>query len=198
MKFTYSQAMPYVYSDEGPYSNDPGDPGGPTNFGITIHDARTYWKPDATALDVRNMPKSVAADIYAKHYATPLRYDDLPAGVDYAVLDYGINSGISRSAKVLQRIVGVHDDGIIGPLTLEAVSKVNSVDLINKIYDERLSFLKGLSTWHLFGKGWEARCVRGRSRALVMVRNIPTSVPTVGKSSSNWIIQLIKFFFGVK
>ncbi len=79
MKETYERAMQQVYADEGGYSNDVGDPGGPTNYGITIHDARMYWKPDATAYDVRNMPKSVAADIYDKHYATPLHYNDLPA-----------------------------------------------------------------------------------------------------------------------
>src|SRR5713226_5623081 len=98
MKSTYPQAMVYIYADEGGYSNDAGDPGGPTNYGITIHDVRTYWKADATAQDVRNMPKDVAASIYQKHYADPLRYDDLPAGVDYTILDYGINSGISRAA----------------------------------------------------------------------------------------------------
>ena len=197
MKSTYTQAMNYVYADEGGYSNDAGDPGGPTNYGITIGDARHYWKADATAQDVRSMPKNVAADIYQKHYADPLHYDDLPAGVDYAVLDYGINSGISRSAKVLQRIVGVNPDGLIGPITLEAVSKGSPVDLINKIYNERLSFLKALHTWPIFGKGWEARCVRGRKNALLMTKRI-SDLPTSPVAPSNWFIQLIKLILRIK
>src|SRR6185369_7462378 len=84
---TYDAAMVRVFADEGGYTNDPVDPGGATNWGITIYDARMYWKRDATPNDVRNMPKAVAAEIYRKHYANPMRYDDLPAGVDYGVLD---------------------------------------------------------------------------------------------------------------
>lgn len=178
MRSTYQSAMVQVFRDEGGYTNDPRDPGGPTNWGITLGDARHYWKADATAEDVRNMPKSVASEIYEKHYALPLHYDDLPAGVDYAVLDYGINSGISRSAKVLQRLVGVPADGSIGPITLQAVSKFKPADLVNKIYDERLRFLQGLSTWSHFGKGWGARCATGRRLALQLVSKpaVPSSV----------------------
>lgn len=166
MKQTYHEAMQKVFADEGGYTYDKADPGGPTNWGITIHDARMYWKPNATATDVRNMPKSVAEDIYAKHYAKPLHYDDLPPGVDYAILDYGINSGISRSAKVLQRLVGVPVDGVIGPVTLAAVKKKDPEKLINDIYDERLRFLKSLRTWSVFGKGWGRRVKEGRALAL--------------------------------
>ena len=166
MKETYHSAITKVFEDEGGYSNDAGDPGGPTNFGITIHDARMYWKHDATANDVRNMPKSIAEDIYDKHYATPLHYNDLPAGVDYAVLDYGINSGIRRSARILQKLVGAHVDGDIGPETIKDTNQMDPIKLVNAIYDERLRFLKNLRTWHIFGKGWGRRIKEGRALAL--------------------------------
>ena len=107
VKQTYEAAITRVFADEGGYTNDAADPGGPTNWGITIFDARMYWKPGATAADVRAMPKSVAEQIYRDKYAAVVQYDLLPAGVDYAVLDYGINSGVGRAAKVLQRLVGV-------------------------------------------------------------------------------------------
>jgi lysozyme family protein len=115
VKQTYHDAIQGVFAHEGGYTNHPADPGGPTNWGITIYDARKYWKPDANASDVKDMPKEVAERIYQAHYAAPLCYDDLPAGVDYTVLDYGINSGIWRSAKALQRCCGAVPDGIIGP-----------------------------------------------------------------------------------
>lgn len=169
MKETFLESMTYVYADEGGYSNDKGDPGGPTIYGITIIDARLYWKPDATASDVRNMPKSVAADIYVKHYAAPLNYNELPAGVDYAVLDYGVNSGIHRAAKILQKIVGAPVDGVIGPATIAATSKMDPKVLINAIYKERLAFMQSLPIWSLFGKGWSDRVARGRKNALNMV-----------------------------
>ena len=93
---TYTAAMVRVFADEGGYTNDPVDPGGATNWGITIFDARKYWKADATPADVKAMPKAVAADIYRKHYARPIRYDDLPAGFDYSVLDAEISAAIQR------------------------------------------------------------------------------------------------------
>lgn len=175
MQQTYQEAINQVFQDEGGYSNDVGDPGGPTNYGITIADARMYWKSDATAEDVKTMPKSVAEEIYAKHYATPLQYNLLPAGVDYAVLDYGINSGIHRSAKVLQHLVGVPADGIIGPVTVEAAGKAQPLNLIDNIYQERLAFLKSLSTWSRFGRGWESRCVRGQKLARDLYTKYHTS-----------------------
>src|SRR5579862_2387533 len=142
MKQTYEEAITKVFKDEGGYTNDAADPGGPTNWGITIFDARMYWKPNATAADVKSMPKSVAEDIYRKHYANPIQYDSLPAGVDYAVLDYGINSGNSRAIRVLQSILNVNQDGVVGPVTIAAANKHDPVDLIKQIYTQRLNFLE--------------------------------------------------------
>lgn len=166
MRETYSKAIAQVFEDEGGYTNESTDPGGPTNWGITIADARMYWKPNATASDVRNMPKSVAEDIYRKHYADPIQYDSLPAGVDYAVLDYGINSGTGRSVRVLQKLLGLEADGKIGPITINKAKEADPVKLINAIYDERLEFLKKLHHWPTYGRGWTARCTRGRKLAL--------------------------------
>ena len=106
---SYDEALKRVLVHEGGYSNHPSDPGGPTNWGITIHDARAYWKRDATAADVRNMPVEVAKDIYRSKYWDAMRCDELPAGVDYAVFDYGVNSGIGRAGKVLRRLVALSD-----------------------------------------------------------------------------------------
>lgn len=174
MKETYQEAIKQVMLHEGGYSNHPSDPGGPTNWGITIADARTYWKQNATANDVKAMPIEVAYDIYRKRYADALQYDKLPAGVDYAILDYGINSGISRAAKVLQRFVKVSPvDGKIGLVTLTATSKADATRLINAIFDERLRFLRQLKTWSVFGPGWSRRCREGRALALKLAKRYP-------------------------
>lgn len=194
--WTYDAALEQgVFPHEGGYTNHPSDPGGPTNWGITIIDARLYWKKDATAEDVRAMPKSVAASIYRLHYAKPLRYDDLPAGVDYAALDYGINSGVSRGAKVLQRLCGVTADGQIGPVTLAAVAKRDPVVLVNAMCDERLRFLKSLSTWPVFGKGWERRVVEVRALALDFARDTshvpsPSIVPSQPGEMGKGVVPL--------
>jgi uncharacterized protein (TIGR02594 family) len=166
MQATYDEAMTEVFSDEGGYTDDPRDPGGPTNYGITIHDARLYWKSSATADDVKNMPKSVAEAIYAAHYAGPLQYNDLPPGLDYAILDDGILSGTYHSAHLLQTLVSVTADGDIGPQTLAAVQAVTDIStLINKFFDARLAYLQGLGEWSIYGDGWGSRVRRGRTLA---------------------------------
>jgi hypothetical protein len=103
---SYDFALKEVLKSEGGYSNHPSDPGGPTNFGITIADYKRYLKPNATAADVKAMRVEEAKAIYKPKYWDALRCDNLPAGLDYAVFDFGVNSGISRSAKYLQRLVG--------------------------------------------------------------------------------------------
>lgn len=168
MQANYDLSLKLVLDHEGGYSNDAGDPGGPTNWGITIYDARAYWKHDATAADVRSMPLTVAKEIYRSKYWDAMECDQLPAGVDYAVFDYGVNSGISRSAKVLQRHIGVTADGAIGPLTIAAAGKADAAKLVNQICDERLAFLQGLHTWSIFGKGWGRRVKEVRATALTM------------------------------
>lgn len=173
--WTYDASLSHVLTHEGGYTNNPHDPGGPTNFGITIYDARKYaaeygWITGrrVTAVDVRAMPLWFAKKVYKAKYWDAQRCDDLPAGVDYAVFDYGVNSGIGRSKKVLQRAVGVKDDGVIGPATLAAVAARKPEAIIDFICAERLAFLKRLRTWPVFGKGWGRRVAEVRMLALDM------------------------------
>lgn len=181
MKETYEKAIAQVFEEEGGYTNDASDPGGPTNWGITIFDARMYWKKDATAGDVKNMPKSVAVDIYRKHYADPICYDDLPPGLDHAALDYSVNSGLGRGIPLLQKVVGAPIDGKLGPETIKKAKEVDLEKAINQYYDERLAFLKGLSLWSTYGRGWGARCKRGRALDLELMKTKPV---VTGKTST--------------
>jgi lysozyme family protein len=170
MKSSYDTIITGVLVSEGVYSNDAGDPGGPTKYGITIWDGRAYWKKNATAADMKAMSLSVAKEIYRTKYWAKIDGDDLPAGVDYAVFDYGVNSGISRAAKVLQRLVGTKADGIIGPHTILATREHDQIELINDICDERLNFLHDLASWRLFGKGWNSRVRRVRTDSLKLAQ----------------------------
>lgn len=165
---SYDAALARLLAHEGGYSNHPSDPGGPTNFGITIHDYRKYVKPGATAADVQAMKVDDAKRIYRNKYWDAMRCDELPAGVDYAVFDYGVNSGIARAKKVLQRVVGVTDDGGLGPQTMQAVRVCAPADIVRGICDERLDFLQSLKTWPVFGKGWGRRVAEVKAAALQM------------------------------
>jgi lysozyme family protein len=167
---TYDDALRRLLAHEGGYSNHPSDPGGPTNFGITIHDYRKYVKPDASAADVRAMPLAHAKEIYREKYWNALRCDELPLGLDYAVFDYGVNSGISRAAKVLQRLLGLPDNGRMSDAVIAAVRAQAGAGLIARLCDERLAFLKSLRTWPVFGVGWGRRVAEVRRAALAMAK----------------------------
>ena len=183
---SYDDALRRVLAHEGGYTDHPSDPGGPTNFGITIHDYRKYRKPDATAADVKAMRLADAKAIYRAKYWDAMRCGELPAGVDYAVFDYGVNSGIGRAPKVLQRVVGVPDDGRIGPVTLAAVRARDPKKVVAAICDERLAFLQRLKTWPVFGKGWGRRVAEVRAMALAMVDRQPIAAaaqPAPGKGA---------------
>lgn len=164
---TYDAAMIRIFADEGGYTDDAADPGGATNWGITIFDARKYWKPDATKMDVRNMPKTVAADIYRKHYADPLRYNDLPAGFDYSVLDAGVNSGTGRAVPWACKALNVPAQPISGVIA-GANALADKVPLIQRYWAIRLGFLQSLSIFKNFGRGWTRRCTQGEAAAVRM------------------------------
>lgn len=183
---TYDMALARVLKHEGGYTNHPSDPGGPTNFGITIHDYRRYIKKNGTANDVRNMKLADAAKVYRARYWDALRCDELPTGLDYAVFDYGVNSGIGRAVKVMARLSGQSASGVTDVL-LAAIRETNPQTLIARLCDERLAFLKSLKTWPVFGAGWGRRVGEVRRDALAMSKGAlapaPSSTPVAGKGS---------------
>lgn len=178
---SYNAALARLLAHEGGYTNHPSDPGGPTNFGITIADYRKYVKAGATAPDVRTMTADEAKTIYRARYWDAQRCDDLPAGVDYAVFDYGVNSGIGRSGKVLRRVLSLPDTTHkVSDDVIAAARRADAKTLVAAICDERLRFLKALKTWPVFGKGWGRRVAEVRSAALAMAAQAtapPESVP---------------------
>lgn len=177
----YNASIERVLAHEGGYTNHPSDPGGPTNWGITIHDARRYWKRTATAADVKAMPLSVAREIYRSKYWDAQRCDELPGGVDYIMFDYGVNSGIGRSGKVLRRVLGLRaDTSVVTDQVLAEAALRKPADLVTALCSERIRFLQSLRTWPVFGKGWGRRVAESRRDALEMVSaKTPATVPVV-------------------
>lgn len=167
---TYDMALARVLRHEGGYTNHPSDPGGPTNFGITIHDYRRYIDRSGKAADVRNMKLADAAKIYRARYWDALRCDDLPAGLDYAVFDYGVNSGIGRAARVMRRLMGLSAGDAMNDATLAAIGKASPQTIIARLCDERLAFLRTLKTWPVFGAGWGRRVAEVRRDATAMAQ----------------------------
>jgi lysozyme family protein len=174
----YDEALRRLLAHEGGYTNHPSDPGGPTNFGITIVDYRKYVKPGATAADVKAMKLDEASAIYRAKYWDAQRCGELPAGVDYAVFDYGVNSGIGRSGKVLRRVLKLTDNSsIVNDAVVAAARAADAKALVAAICDERLRFLQSLKTWSVFGAGWGRRVWEVRAAALAMTSPKATAPP---------------------
>ena len=203
-KGNFDRCMDIVAKWEGGYVNHPRDPGGATNYGITIGTLRSWRGKPVTAQDVQNLTKEEARKIYWAWYAQPVRFDDLPEGVDLVAFDFAVNSGPSRSAKFLQRALHVKADGFIGLVTLEAAEKAKPQTLINDVLNARLSWLQGLGTWATFGRGWRNRIEDVRQNALEMARGKPAEVLTRQKPAevstpkfdlAAWIAALFSSLF---
>lgn len=175
MKKTYRAALRLVLAHEGGYVDHPLDPGGATNLGITRRTLAAWrrvkpWRKLPKS-EVREPTRREAGRIYRARYWDAVCADKLPGGVDYAVFDYAVNSGVARAAKALQRVAGARADGIVGPMTLAAVARHHPKTIIRRLISRRMSFLQRLRTWKTFGRGWTARVNGVLAAALEMERS---------------------------
>jgi lysozyme family protein len=121
---------------EGGYVNDPDDPGGATNHGVTIHTMRKIGADlngdnRITTDDVRALTSEKAAEIYLRHYFQGPKLDLLPIPLQASVFDMQVNAG-GNAVKILQRLLRSFDfslkaDGAIGPYTADAAAKALKV-----------------------------------------------------------------------
>ena len=88
----------------------------------------------------------------------------LRSGWDYAVVDFYYNSG-SHAIRTVQEVLGLTVDGQLGPKTIAAINSAPKEKLAAYL-DARLAFMKSLSTWPTFGKGWAARVAHVKDGAL--------------------------------
>jgi lysozyme family protein len=147
---------------EGGYCFDAGDPGGPTKFGITCFDlaahmGRKMQSMAAWAPIVRAMSLQTAEQIYVTKYAKRDRFDELESGSDCVILDYGINSGVLRPVWIAQRITGRHQTNVFDDGLVKAINDYSALRFIDRMCDERMTFLRGLAIWPRFRGGWSTR-----------------------------------------
>ncbi|GGE79009.1 glycoside hydrolase family 108 protein [Stappia taiwanensis] len=185
----FSACLTWVLAHEGGYSDHPNDPGGATNKGVT-QQVYTAWRrrQKLPTRSVRQIEDDEVRSIYRRQYWDAVQGDSLPAGLDYAVFDYAVNSGPGRGIRHLQEVLRVRVDGHLGEKTLEAARSARIIDAIKALCERRMVFLRGLRTWSTFGRGWTAR-VMGRTagaqdddigvidRATLLATMRPTAVP---------------------
>jgi lysozyme family protein len=169
---TFSPSLALLLAHEGGFSNNPRDPGGPTNKGITqkVYD-RYRTRKNAAVQSVHLISDAEVADIYRNNYWLAVKGDSVPSGVDYAMFDYAVNSGVTQAVKDMQRTINANAnffgvtgqlkvDGLISDATIQAVCKAAATgapELITRYCDRRLNFMKSLKNWGTFGKGWQRR-----------------------------------------
>ena len=163
MKQDYDYVITHIINDyEGGYGWNKSDPGGPTKYGITCYDLANHRHQKMTSMTtwapiVKAMTLQEALDIYQIKYANGIDFDKLPAGIDMSMIDYGINSGNSRSIKVAQALMKLPQTGVFNQNLLEAIQKTDTLKFIDNFNTERLSFLERLPTWPVFKGGWSIR-----------------------------------------
>lgn len=171
MRTNIQRALELIKQHEGGYVDHPRDPGGCTNMGITLATFRQYIKADATCEDVKNLSWEQAAIIYNERYWSAVNGANLPSGLDIAVFDMAVNAGPGTAARLLQRLLGVAEDGDIGPITLKAAGSRDLASLIREYSIIRLNYYSKLSTWPTFGKGWESRVMETERAALKVLES---------------------------
>ncbi|WP_434286322.1 glycoside hydrolase family 108 protein [Celeribacter sp. SCSIO 80788] len=159
--------IPRTLIHEGGFVDHPDDPGGATNKGITLATFRRYVMPRGTVADLKALTTEQAVIVYKRQYWDAVCADLLPAGVDFAVFDFGVNSGPARAARYLQKVTGAKIDGRIGPNTLAAVRAKDERVVVSDLCDARMAFLRRLPTYRTFGRGWSSRVARVRYDALL-------------------------------
>ena len=140
------------------HSDDPGNwTGGKVGSGELLG---TKWGIAANTyghLDIPNLTADDAAELYIKDYLLPLGADRYGRALAFQMLDTAINSGVGRAVKLLQRALGVTEDGRIGPVTLAAIKARGDARIATELLAARLDFMTGLDGWPTFGRGWARR-----------------------------------------
>jgi len=149
---------------EGGYTDDPFDPGGPTNKGITLATLAAFKgevldraSRERLKAELRTLPDATVARIYRDRYWRPARCADLPAGLAHFHFDASVNQGVGGAARMLQAALGVTVDGAIGPLTLGAAARLPVAVTLARYAEVRRARYRSLQHFWRFGRGWLSR-----------------------------------------
>ncbi len=145
----FDTAFDRLIGNEGSYVDDPADPGGETNWGIS---KRSY-----PSVDIKTLTREQAKQIYFADFWKKIHADQMPAAVAFQTFDFAVNSGIQTAIRYLQAAVGVADDGYWGPVSESAMAAHKEWEVILRLNALRLDYMTRLRGWKDFGRGWARR-----------------------------------------
>ena len=147
------------------FANDPDDAGGATMCGITIGTFKAYCRskgyPVPTVTRLRNISYEQWRDVLKMLFWDRWKADDIKSqALANNLVDWVWASGVN-GIKIPQRLLGVTQDGIVGPKTIAAVNAANAAELFTKIHEARINFVDGIvrrkPSQKKFIKGWKRR-----------------------------------------
>jgi lysozyme family protein len=151
----FDQAFDALIGSERGYVNDPQDPGGETNWGIS---KRAY--PN---VDIKALTREDAKVIYKSDFWDRVKADELPELLRFSVFDAAVNSGVIESIQWLQSALQVKVDGVLGPVTLGTANTLSPTALVAKFNGIRLGYMTNLPNWEHDGRGWARRIAKNLS-----------------------------------
>lgn len=171
-----AKALAYILEDEGAEFNvSASEPGGASKYGVSVV-ALSDWnkkngKPPATIADVGDMTPDLAGQIYTADYLDAIRFNDLPAGVDYRLADIAVNLGVTGGITALQLALGMWPlTGIMDAATL-AMLKGDAKTIILSLSAAWIAKKHESASWKTYGHGWSNRNVAATARAIAMVNS---------------------------
>ena len=145
-------ALPIFLKSEGGFVNNPKDPGGMTNLGVTKAVWEEFVGHPVSEADMRALTPEKVAPMYEQKYWRPCYGEVLPRGLDFIVFSMAVNAGTGRSVKLLQQSLGCVPDGVIGPRTRGLICESNTATLISKFSESRRDYYRSLKNFPVFGK----------------------------------------------
>ena len=121
MQQNFEFALASTLREEGGFTSDPRDRGGPTNLGVTQRVWEDYIGHAVDDAAMRALTIDDVRPLYRIRYWDKIKGDALPTGLDCALFDFAVNSGPYRASLTLQSLLSVKKDGVIGPITLAAM-----------------------------------------------------------------------------
>lgn len=158
MNNKFDAAFAIVLGEEGGYVNDPKDPGGETKYGVTAKTLQNAISaellPPGTL--VKDLTVEQAKTLYNAFYWEKIKGDSLPWPLCLFIFDSAVNQGTDAAIKILQKTVGVAQDGIFGIQTQQAALKFTERDAAEFMARRAMRYF-GTRNFDIYGVGWLTR-----------------------------------------